>query len=586
MPNNPVLTPDVLSQAAEVRIPAAWRFAGPPKRSYAGQGRWRCGAKRFLREGFAARQCSRRRKNSSFPDKAVTKSARHLSLLADSLPSNVPTEEATTAPFEQLARAFAQTSGWQLSLGSSVSEAGEVWSAPIESNHGEVKSQLSLIATDQPPSTRLPLEQARPLALAIANLLSEQARLRRALLEREAELAAGVPIAARPDDEQHLALRLAAILKGGADAVGCQAAGLYLLDETTTTLKLRAVHNLPVEKLLEPARPLRGAMADLEALVGHAVVLEDTSILSHWKCPEDFPSAVCVPISGSSAPLGTLWLFADKNRDFTSEQTNLVEIIAGRIAADLEREMLLAEGTRSKGREKNLEAAARWQASRLPSVTPLLDDYEVAGWNVQAGGIGGDFYDWSVLADGRLAISLGDAQGKLMEAGLGAAAVQAALKSHSAYPHTSVELLARVNETLWTTSAGDQFSSLTYGLIDPADGSLELALSGAAAAILVRRSEREVIKSRTLALGSDPDTRFESHSRQLHPGEFLIVLSEGAQNAIDEGGLRIGEIAMGSLVSKNLRDSADGMLAKIRRLIDRGQSQAEDMTVLVIKRRK
>jgi sigma-B regulation protein RsbU (phosphoserine phosphatase) len=321
--------------------------------------------------------------------------------------------------------------------------------------------------------------------------------------------------------------------------------------------------------------------------VGHAVVLEDTSILAHWKCPGDFPAAVCVPVAGSSAPLGTLWLFADENRDFTSEQTNLVEIIAGRIAADLEREMLLAEGVRSKHREKNLEAAARWQASRLPSVTPLLDDYEVAGWNLQAGCIGGDFYDWSVLADGRLAISLGDAQGQLMEAGLGAAAVQAALKAHAAYPHTAAELLARVNETLWTTSAGDQFSSLAYGLINPADGQLELSLSGAAAALLVRRSEREVIKSRTLALGSDPDTGFECLSRQLHPGEFLIVLSEGVQNAVDEGGLRIGELAIGSLVSKNLRDSADGMLSRLRRLVDRGRaSQTEDMTVLVVKRRK
>ena len=95
------------------------------------------------------------------------------------------------------------------------------------------------------------------------------------------------------------------------------------------------------------------------------------------------------------------------------------------------------------------------------------------------------------------------------------------------------------------------------------------------------------MKSKTLALGTDPDTRFEALSRHLHPGEFLILLSEGTQNAVDEGGLRIGELAMGSLAGKNLRDSADGLLTKIRRLIDRGHSShTEDMTVLVVKRRK
>ena len=517
------------------------------------------------------------------------KLAPNLSVLAESIPAatgeaSVP--DAQAGSFGQLAKAFLQASGWELQISGPIREAGEVWSAPIDGGEGEPRSQLSLFAAHASTSP-LPLEQVRPLALSLANLLSEQARLRRTLWEREAELAAGVPVAARPDDSEHLATRLAAILKGGADAVGCQAAGLYVLDETTTTLKLRAAHNLPQERLLQPARLLRGAMADLEALVGQAVVLEDTSVLPHWKCPEDFPAAVCVPVAGSSMPLGTLWLFADTNRDFTSEQTNLIEIIAGRIAADLEKEMLLAEGARSRIREKNVEAAARWQASRLPSVTPLLDDFEIAGWTSPADGIGGDFYDWSVLADGRLSIALGDAQGKLIEAGLGAAAVQAALKSHSVYPHTSAELLARVNETLWMTSAGDQFASLFYGLIDPESGAVEFSLCGSAAALHVSRTSREVLKSSTLALGTDPDTRFEREHRQLQTGDFLIMLSEGAQSAVDEGGLRIGELAIASLVSKNLRDSADGILAKIRRLIDRGTAaQAEDMTLLVLKRRK
>ena len=163
------------------------------------------------------------------------------------------------------------------------------------------------------------------------------------------------------NDEQHLAERLEAVLKAGTEAIGCQAAGLYLLDEATSELKLRAIWGLPEERLLAPARPLRGAVADLEALVGHAVVLEDTSLLQHWRCPEEFPAAVCVPVSTPSIPLGTLWVYCDESRDFSPEQTNLLEIIAGRLAADLEREMLLAAGTKAKNRDQQLEIAVRWQ---------------------------------------------------------------------------------------------------------------------------------------------------------------------------------------------------------------------------------
>ena len=150
------------------------------------------------------------------------KSARHLSLLADSVSSGqeaAPAHATAEGPFAQLARSFAQASGWELRLGGPMAETGEVWSSPIDDGDREPSSKLSLLAAAEPALSRLPLEQVRPLALALANLLSEQARLRNALWQREAELAAGVPVAARPDDAVHLAKRLAAILKGDRKSV-------------------------------------------------------------------------------------------------------------------------------------------------------------------------------------------------------------------------------------------------------------------------------------------------------------------------------------------------------------------------------
>lgn len=174
-------------------------------------------------------------------------------------------------------------------------------------------------------------------------LLGELHDAQQAVWERDADLAAGVPVRRRNDEDAHLALRLEAILKGGAEAVGCQSTGLYLLDDATSELKLRACWGMPRRKLLEPARPLRGAIADLEALLGHAVVIDDTTLLPHWKVPECCASAVCVPVASPTEPLGTLWAFCDYPRDFTPQQTNLLEIIAGRISVELERDVLLAE---------------------------------------------------------------------------------------------------------------------------------------------------------------------------------------------------------------------------------------------------
>ena len=88
---------------------------------------------------------------------------------------------------------------------------------------------------------------------------------------------------------------------------------------------------------------LAGALADLEALSGHAVVLEDDVLMELWRVPEPAGAAVCVPISGPSSVLGTLWLFCHAPRKFSATETNLAEILAGRLAADLDREALIAQ---------------------------------------------------------------------------------------------------------------------------------------------------------------------------------------------------------------------------------------------------
>jgi sigma-B regulation protein RsbU (phosphoserine phosphatase) len=502
--------------------------------------------------------------------------------------------------FPQLAAlcdSFERATGWQLRYQTFPAELGEEWSAPVADGRGESAGRITLHrpAVDSPPAggdldpvVRPELARVRPLALAIANMLGEMNRLGHAIWQREAELAAGVPVAARLGEEAHLADRLEAVLQGGAEAVGATAAGLYLLDEATSSLKLRAAYGLPQERLLLPARTLRGAVADLEALVGHAVVLEDTALLPHWRCPEDFPSAVCVPVSSPSMPLGTLWVFSSQPRDFSPAETNLIEIVAGRLAADLEREMLLAAGSEAKQREKQFDLAERWQYDRLPRVAPLVEGFELAGWTRQASGIGGDFYDWTVLPDGCIAAMVGDAQGTLLEAGLNAAALQAAVRAHAVYRHNAGSILARVNETLWTGSAGDQFAALSYALIEPGRGIVEFALAGRGAVLLFPgdRSSPRLLSRDAPLLGNDPDAEFPEGRDALHPGDTLILLSDGARRAASAAGLieadaQTAEPKLGAALAPG---SAEQTVSRLRQLLDRGDSR-DDLTVLVVKRR-
>jgi GAF domain-containing protein len=172
----------------------------------------------------------------------------------------------------------------------------------------------------------------------LAGLLQELSACQRALGEREAELAACIPRPLVREDPHQLAQRLEAVLRGGARAIDCQAAAMYLLDEDTAQLKLRAAWGVPTARLADEPRPLEGATADLEALVGHAVVLEDERMFDFWLVPESgYSAAVCVPVSSPTTILGTLWFYSTTPRSFSERDTELAEIIAGRLAGDLER---------------------------------------------------------------------------------------------------------------------------------------------------------------------------------------------------------------------------------------------------------
>ena len=219
-------------------------------------------------------------------------------------------------------------------------------------------------------------------------------------------------------------------------------------------------------------------MADLEALLGHAVVLNDEHVIRMWNMPEDFPAAVCVPVSTPTTLLGTLWVFCNEKRDFNDRETNIVEVVAGRLASDLEREMLLRAGTDGTKLQKQVAAAERLQRNELPTISPLLDGWNVAGWTGQAEGVGGAFHDWFCLPRGLLAVAVGKATQQGIAGALTANAVKTAVRAHARYHRQAERVLQQVNLTLWTGSAGDQRAALFCGLIETATGRVCCASAG------------------------------------------------------------------------------------------------------------
>ncbi|MEZ6078466.1 MAG: hypothetical protein R3C56_23185 [Pirellulaceae bacterium] len=95
--------------------------------------------------------------------------------------------------------------------------------------------------------------------------------------------------------------------------------------------------------MTKPPRDLRGSLADLEALMGNAVLLENTSLAPEWQCPESYAAAMCVPIGSPTMPHGTLWLWSDHVRDFSSADIDAAKAAGDKILVDIERSVLADE---------------------------------------------------------------------------------------------------------------------------------------------------------------------------------------------------------------------------------------------------
>ena len=498
---------------------------------------------------------------------------------------------ASLGSLPEVLRAFRRVTGWSLQYDAGTQETDPIdltWSPPVNPGVGAPPGLLRLDpvgSAGTPAASQVDPRAVRELASALSGMLGELLQSQHALWQREAELAAGVPLVPQTEPEKHLAARLQAVLQGGAQAVGCQAAALYLLDDATTCLKLRSSWGLPTERLTHPPRPLQGALADLEALLGHAVVVDDRVRVPQWNPPEDFPIAVCVPVATPTTILGTLWLFSNQYCDLNDRKTNLVEVVAGRLAAELGREMLLRVASDAAQFDHQMADAQRLLRGQLPAIPPLLDGWDMAGWTGQAEPVGGQFFDWFSTPKGLLTLAVAQVAGRGLEAALTANAVRAALRAHAQYQHRADRLLNQLNLTLWTGSAGDQSASLFCALVEPHSGQLQFAVAGQTCILLLGHDGWTSLSQSGTPLGGDPEFTYRRCDHRLQPGQALLIApakgtaSEAHSESFDESQLAKVLIA-------NLGRPAKDLLAAARNRPGPGMqaTSPSNRALLVLKR--
>src|SRR5215207_317177 len=238
--------------------------------------------------------------------------------------------------------------------------------------------------------------------------------------------------------------------------------------------------------------------------------------------------------------------------------------------------------------EQELRVARSIQQASLPEEVPTLEGWQISPFYQPAREVGGDFYDFHFLSEGRLGLVVGDATGKGVPAALVMSttcgmlqAVSEALDSIS-----PGEVLERVNQTLVARIPSNMFVTCFYGVLDPESAIFTYANAGHDLPYLWHGGAAEELRARGMPLGLMPGMSYEEKEMMLEPTDTALLYSDGLVEAHDPEGEMFGFPRLRALVAKHGEEGplGDFCLEKLYSFVGEGWEQEDDITLLTLRR--
>jgi sigma-B regulation protein RsbU (phosphoserine phosphatase) len=252
-------------------------------------------------------------------------------------------------------------------------------------------------------------------------------------------------------------------------------------------------------------------------------------------------SVMCVPLcTAEGKPFGVIQLDTqDHSKKFTQEDLKLLWGVANQAAIAMENARLHEEAVVRERFRRDMELATRVQKSFLPSSLPQVSGYEFYAYYEPAQAVGGDYYGFIPLPQGRLAVAVGDVAGK----GIAAALLMAKVSSDARFCFLAEsnpgQAVSKLNDQLYPfTSPMDRFVTFAVVVLDPARHVVTLVSAGHPSPQLSRKGGsllQDAVPRATagLPLGMVEGCAYEACQIALQPGDNLILFSDGVTDALD-----------------------------------------------------
>lgn len=419
------------------------------------------------------------------------------------------------------------------------------------------------------------------------------------------------------DDQQASLYRL--IVEGAVRVTQSTGGALYLLDETTQHLvpeyysdfcaPLIAVPERVQQQMQENPSALLSmlrmhAFPAGQGLLGGIFSLQQTELLPDLGAEDRLGpdhvqeqqkvTAMIGPLSFGTRRLGMLAVTSpNADRSYNPNDFEVFNSLIEQSAFALANAKSHQEAAKHRMDEQELQNASQIQNLLLPDSDPVVPGFIVAGKNIPARTLSGDYFDYLSLPGGRFGAVIADVSGKGLGAALIAVMCRALLRAKAPAASTPSAALGAVNRLIAPDIREDMFVTMSYVVAEPDSSCLTLVRAGHNAALLWRKTtgKVEVMHPPGLGVGIDKGDVFErvtkDFSFDMQPGDCLLLYTDGVNEAMDPKGNEYGEERVEQELIKH---AAQGPKAVIGGIITdlahflQGRHSHDDITLIALQK--
>jgi sigma-B regulation protein RsbU (phosphoserine phosphatase) len=369
-----------------------------------------------------------------------------------------------------------------------------------------------------------------------------------------------------------------------AASLGCVEINLYLRDPEHSEFVLAGVRGCSVYGKGHRLQVGSGMVGHVAATGKMHYAPDVTRDPYYVACEPDTRSEVAIPLQREGDLVGVFTASHCELDAFCPDQLRLLQGLCAHVAVAVHNAQRFGDEREQRKRmSREAEEARSIQQALLPRTSPLIPGFRVSGLSIPAGSVGGDWYDFIPLSDGRWGLVLADVSGKGTAAALLMSATRGMLRSLAQTGSGPAEVLTRLNNMMIEDFPCGRFVTMVYAELDPSSRVLRIASAGHLAPLLVEPSgHRWINHEHGLPLGisaskfSETEVTLGEHSR-------IAFYSDGITEAEVDSGEEYGpERLLAHMQSPGV--TPEGLLADVRKFAN-GSGLRDDATVILVSTR-